>query len=278
MIPFGECALDTDNRRLYRGGQPHELSPTTFQVLRYFLERPDRLVSKAELSKTLWPDQDGNDAALESIVKRVRQEIGDSGHRQRYIRTIRGAGYRFVAPVEPAPVPVRFPTTPSTRPERRSLRDATILVVDDAPDAIGWLSATLSGDGFHSVLTTHDAVEALDLAATNNPAVILLDLQLYPREHPAGCAPYVDRGRYPDGIDVVQGIRQMNIEAPIILMSGVEKDTDTAVEAIVRGANDFLKKPFRSEEVLEKVRKHLIAADAPWRRAPLASAGGDSGQ
>jgi DNA-binding winged helix-turn-helix (wHTH) protein len=60
----------------------------------------DRVVLKKELLELLWPAQYMGDAALKSDIMAVRQVLGDNGQRQPVIRTLRGRGYRFVAPVE----------------------------------------------------------------------------------------------------------------------------------------------------------------------------------
>jgi hypothetical protein len=64
-------------------------------VLTYLLAHRDRVVLKQELLEHLWPDQFVGDAALNCYIMAVRQAIGDSGHTQRLIRTVRSRGYRF---------------------------------------------------------------------------------------------------------------------------------------------------------------------------------------
>jgi class 3 adenylate cyclase/tetratricopeptide (TPR) repeat protein len=70
-----------------------------FQVLAYLLAQADRIVSKQELCEQVWPRQFISDAALESVIKAVRQAIGDNGRDQRLIQTVYGQGYRFLAAV-----------------------------------------------------------------------------------------------------------------------------------------------------------------------------------
>src|SRR5262245_50252279 len=103
---FGDYSLDTQRYELSRAGVLIALRPKVFQVLAYLLAQRDRVVLKQELLEHLWPAQYVGDAALNSYIMAVRQALGDSGQRQRVIRTVRGRGYRFVAPVEeqePAP-------------------------------------------------------------------------------------------------------------------------------------------------------------------------------
>jgi class 3 adenylate cyclase/DNA-binding winged helix-turn-helix (wHTH) protein len=69
-------------------------------VLAYLIGHRDRVVSKDELLEHLWPNQFIGDGTLNACLMAVRKSIGDSGQAQRYIHTLHGRGYRFVAAVE----------------------------------------------------------------------------------------------------------------------------------------------------------------------------------
>src|SRR5262249_8197510 len=73
------------------------LRPKSFEVLRYLVENADRLVTKAELIKAVWPNVIVTDDALMHCVSEARQAIADSG--QTLIATVPRRGYRFMAPV-----------------------------------------------------------------------------------------------------------------------------------------------------------------------------------
>jgi class 3 adenylate cyclase len=103
---FGDCTLDTESYVVQRTGLAIPLRLKVFQVLHYLLRYRDRVVSKQELREQVWPDQFVSDAALEGVLKAVRQAVGDSRRTQWCIETRRGQGYRFVAPlVEPGGAP-----------------------------------------------------------------------------------------------------------------------------------------------------------------------------
>jgi DNA-binding winged helix-turn-helix (wHTH) protein len=89
---FGECTLDTQRAELARTGRVYRLRRKVFQVLVYLLAHADRVVSKQELCEQVWPQQFISDAALESVIKAVRQAIGDSGRSQRLLQTVYGRG------------------------------------------------------------------------------------------------------------------------------------------------------------------------------------------
>jgi predicted ATPase/DNA-binding winged helix-turn-helix (wHTH) protein len=82
-----------------RAAQTIPLRHKVFQVLHYLLLHRDRVISKQELQEQVWPGQFVSDAALEGVVKVVRQAVGDSQRRQWCIATRRGQGYRFIAPL-----------------------------------------------------------------------------------------------------------------------------------------------------------------------------------
>ena len=73
------------------------LRPKNFELLRYLVENPDRLVSKEELLKAIWPNVVVTDESLTRCMSEVRQAIGDA--KQTIIATVPRCGYRFTAPV-----------------------------------------------------------------------------------------------------------------------------------------------------------------------------------
>jgi DNA-binding winged helix-turn-helix (wHTH) protein len=96
---FSDCELDTEMYTLHRAGQRIPLRPKALHMLRVLLEVRHRVVSKEELCAAVWPNQAISDATLSSTLRAVRQAVGDSGEAQRYIYTLPGYGYRFIAAV-----------------------------------------------------------------------------------------------------------------------------------------------------------------------------------
>src|SRR5215470_5029071 len=97
---FGDYVLDTQRYELHHAGALVKLRRKVFQVLVYLLAHRDRVVSKQELFEHLWPDQFVGDEALKSCMKTLRQALGERGRTPRFVRTLHGQGYRFVAVVE----------------------------------------------------------------------------------------------------------------------------------------------------------------------------------
>jgi DNA-binding winged helix-turn-helix (wHTH) protein len=96
---FEECVLDTDRRELRRGVKLVSVEPQVFDFLRYLIANRDRVVSKSELIAVIWGGRIISDSAISSRTTAVRHAIGDSGEKQRLIRTIPRKGFRFVGDV-----------------------------------------------------------------------------------------------------------------------------------------------------------------------------------
>jgi DNA-binding winged helix-turn-helix (wHTH) protein len=97
---LGDYAFDTQRHELHHAGEPIKLRRKVFQVLAYLLAHRDRVVPKQELLEHLWPDQFVGDETLTSCIKTLRQALGERGRTPRFLRTLYGQGYRFVAAVE----------------------------------------------------------------------------------------------------------------------------------------------------------------------------------
>lgn len=98
-IVFAPFRLDVQGEQLWRDGQPVALRPKTFAVLRYLVERAQRLVKKEELLDHLWGEVTVGDAVLKTSLKEIRHALGDCARQPRYIETAHGRGYRFIGTV-----------------------------------------------------------------------------------------------------------------------------------------------------------------------------------
>jgi TolB-like protein len=97
IYKFGPFELDLGTFELREGIKTFNLEPQVFALLALLVENRERLVSKDELIEKVWDGRVVSDAAVSSRVKSARQALGDTGKSQRFIRTIHGQGYRFVA-------------------------------------------------------------------------------------------------------------------------------------------------------------------------------------
>ena len=97
IYKFGPFALDLATVELRHGDNVCNLEPQVFALLALLVENRERLVSKEEIIDKVWDGRVVSDAAVASRIKSARQALGDDGKAQRFIRTIHGRGYRFVA-------------------------------------------------------------------------------------------------------------------------------------------------------------------------------------
>src|SRR5262245_35712838 len=169
IYAFGSCELDTDLYVLRRADQVVQLSPKVFQVLLYLLEHRDRVIDKDELCEQVWPEQFIADATLESTLRAVRQAVGDSGHAQGVIRTLRGYGYRFVAPII-EPMARRADAeaqTESAPPSAGALSQPTTIPPEKTGSQVG--HAASGAEHRHLTVLACDLVDSTALATNLDP-------------------------------------------------------------------------------------------------------------
>ena len=94
---FGPFQLDRLNHRVLRDGRPVPLTPKAVDTLRLLIEHRDRVLSKDELLKALWPDSFVEEANLAQHVFTLRKTLGTQPDGSPYIETIPKRGYRFAA-------------------------------------------------------------------------------------------------------------------------------------------------------------------------------------
>ncbi len=112
MKTFQSFRLDPTNHCLWNGEERVRIPPKAFDVLRYLVENPQRLVTQDELLEALWPDTYVNPEVLRKYILDVRKILGDRPDRPEFIETLPKRGYRFVAAVseDPAAEPISAST------------------------------------------------------------------------------------------------------------------------------------------------------------------------
>jgi len=96
---FGPFSLDPETRVLLRDGQPIPMAGKTFDTLLILVQNRGRLVDKDELLSRIWAGTIVEEANLSQSIFTARRILGDSPKDHRYIATVPGRGYQFVAPV-----------------------------------------------------------------------------------------------------------------------------------------------------------------------------------
>ena len=97
ILTFVDIEMDEDAHEVTKAGEPVELSPTEFKLLRYLMQNPGRVLSKAQILDNVWHYDFGGEATVvESYISYLRRKI-DSGE-PRLLHTVRGVGYVLRAP------------------------------------------------------------------------------------------------------------------------------------------------------------------------------------
>src|ERR1700760_3593021 len=124
------------------------------------------------------------------------------------------------------------------------MRRDTLLVVDDTPETLGFLTDTLDTAGF-TVLIATDGASALDLVDQITPDLVLMDAVM-------------------PGLDGFEPCRRLKTQKllshlPVIFMTGLS-ETEHVVQGLAAGGVDYVTKPIIVEELLARIRVHLTNA------------------
>lgn len=115
-----------------------------------------------------------------------------------------------------------------------------IMIVDDAMFMRHLIRKTLAEEGYHSIIEAADGETALLLFRQENPDLTILDITM----------PGIS------GLEVLEEMKRENPEAKVIMCSAVGQES-LIVEAISKGAADFIVKPFKDEEFKKIINYNL---------------------
>src|SRR5258705_11114840 len=105
-VHFGPFRLIDDPPQLWRGRKMVPLQRRPLSVLRYFVEHPQTVISSDTLRQAIWGGTVVSTTALQVCIREVRKTLGDETNTPRYIETVGREGYRFIAAVTAAPIPM----------------------------------------------------------------------------------------------------------------------------------------------------------------------------
>ena len=93
IIRVGDLALDEESYEVRRAGTLIELTATEFELLRFLMRNPRRVLSKAQILDRVWGyDYEGDIRVVDTTIKRLRKKMNEKGE---CIQTVRGLGYKF---------------------------------------------------------------------------------------------------------------------------------------------------------------------------------------
>jgi predicted ATPase/DNA-binding winged helix-turn-helix (wHTH) protein len=99
IISFGPFSLAASERLLKRHGAPVSLGARALDILTALVSQPNKAISKRDLLARVWPDVTVEESSLRFHIAGLRKALGDGKDGARYISTLAGRGYCFVAPV-----------------------------------------------------------------------------------------------------------------------------------------------------------------------------------
>src|SRR5713101_6126370 len=109
---FPPFHLDLTTESLWCDLQRLPLRPKAWTLLRYLVDNPQRLISQAELLAAIWQREYVSDGLLRGSIRELRRVLHDEATAPRYIETVSGRGYRFIAAVSATPPPLPIPEGP----------------------------------------------------------------------------------------------------------------------------------------------------------------------
>src|SRR3984893_14083314 len=100
IYKFGEFRIEAAKRMLLRNGDPVPVTPKVFDTLLHLVQRQGDTVEKDDLMRAVWPDTVVEENNLNQNISALRRVMGERRGESRYILTVPGKGYRFIATVE----------------------------------------------------------------------------------------------------------------------------------------------------------------------------------
>ena len=101
VLEAGDVRMELERHEASLGGEPLELTVKEYNLLRMLLEHAGRVVTREQLIREVWDTSwFGSTKTLDVHVSGLRKKLGDDPADPRYIRTVRGVGFRFASPDE----------------------------------------------------------------------------------------------------------------------------------------------------------------------------------
>jgi len=146
IVRFGVFEVDLRTAELRKQGVRIRLPGQSFQVLEALLLRPGELVTREELKQKLWSSDSFGDFehGLNTAVNRVREALGDSSDKPRFVETLPRRGYRFIAPVDNGESEAKTPPEPVPTPSQNGQAPADADVLTQPAPKARWISAVLA--------------------------------------------------------------------------------------------------------------------------------------
>ena len=277
-ISFGPFLLLAEQRLLFEGDRQVRLGGRALDILAFLIERAGEVVGKDELIARVWPQTFVEEANLKIQVSALRRALGDGQGGHRYIVTVVGRGYNFVAPIRvEEPSQIRPAATTSTTRHNLPLAVTRIIGREQAmATLISRLSlqrlVTVIGPGGIGKTTVAVAV-AERLIAAYEHGVWLVDLASLGDAHLVPSAVGTALGLQIHSEDPIRGlVAALRDTRMLLLLDNCEHVIDevaSLARALLGGAKDVV--------ILATSREPLrVTGESEYRLGPLGSPQGSS--
>jgi predicted ATPase/DNA-binding winged helix-turn-helix (wHTH) protein len=272
-ISFGQFLLLAEQRLLLEGDRPVRLGGRAFDILAFLIERAGEVVGKEELIARVWPQTFVEEANLKIQVSALRRALGDGQGGHRYIATVVGRGYNFVAPIRiEEPSRTRPAATLSTAKHNLPLAVTRIIGREQTVETlVSRLSrqrlVTVVGPGGIGKTTVALAV-AERMVGGYEHGVWLVDLASLGDAHLVPSAVGTVLGLQIHGEDPIRGlVAALRDSCMLLLLDNCEHVVDEVAglaRALLGGAKDVA--------ILATSREPLrVAGESEYRLGPLRS-------
>lgn len=96
LLEIGDLKLDTDGCKLTKNNQEIQLTSTEFKIIELFMKNPNKVFTKKNLFESVWDEMYiAEDNAIMVQISKIRDKIEDNSKDPKYIKTVRGIGYKF---------------------------------------------------------------------------------------------------------------------------------------------------------------------------------------
>jgi predicted ATPase/DNA-binding winged helix-turn-helix (wHTH) protein len=273
-ISFGPYRLLAARRLLLEGDQPVRLGSRAFDILEALVERAGEVVGKEQLIARAWPKTYVEEANLKIQVSALRRALGDGQDGNRYVITVPGRGYNFVAPVR-REEPSRAPLPPIVASTAAHNLPIAVTRMIGREEAVAALASRLSRERLVTIVgpggigkTTVALAVAERVVAGYEHGVWLVDL-----------APLADPRLVPSAVATVLGL-EVRTEDPLPALIAALRDNrmlllldncEHVIEAVA-GLAAALLGGTSGVSILATSREPLgIAGEREYRLAPLRS-------
>lgn len=96
VVTYGELSVDKNQCCAYKNGEPIELGAKEYKMLLFFMEHPEKVFTKRQLYQAVWGEEYyDDDNTIMVHISRIRNRIETDSQKPRYLKTIRGIGYKL---------------------------------------------------------------------------------------------------------------------------------------------------------------------------------------